>query len=140
MQGVRLDDVDFPAEEVLEVHLKRAEVDQRGGGAELHEEIDVAGRVSLAACEGAKDFQAARPVSGRESEDLLAFRLKERIKNGALDDGPWAEPPGSMIPAPRPASGSPGGGGPPGTQSQSSGLFSSADFRATLGDLAGAKM
>lgn len=79
MQGVRLDDVDFPAKEILKVHLESAEIDQRGAGAELHEEIDIAAGVGFAAREGAEDLQAACAVVGHQSEDLLAFQAKEGV-------------------------------------------------------------
>jgi len=56
MQGVRLDIVDFPAEEILKVLLERAEVDQSDAGAELHQQIDIAGCMGLAAREGAEEL------------------------------------------------------------------------------------
>jgi len=101
MQSIWLDDVDFSAEEILEVHLEGAEVDQRGAWAELHEEIDVAGGVGIAAREGAEDLQAPRPVAGREREDLLALRPQEGITDGAFADrhGLTSR---SMIPVQRP--------------------------------------
>jgi len=87
MQGIRLDNIDLPAQEILKVHLERAEVDQRSTGPKLHEEIDVAGGMGLATREGTEDLQAARSVAGRQGKDLLPFRLEEGICDGALAGG-----------------------------------------------------
>ena len=82
MQGIRLDNIDLPAQEILKVHLERAEVDQRSIGPKLHEEINVAGGMGLATREGTEDLQAVRSVAGRQGEDLLSFRLEEGICDG----------------------------------------------------------
>jgi hypothetical protein len=87
VQSIRLDNIDLPAKEILEVHLERAEVDQRGAGSELDEKINVAGGMGLATREGAEDPQAVRTVAGCQGKDLLPFRLEERVGDGALDRG-----------------------------------------------------
>lgn len=81
MEGVRLYDIDFSAQEILQIHLQGAEVQQGATGLELDEEIDIAVGTSFASGDGAEDAQASHSTALSQLQNRLALSLEEKKTN-----------------------------------------------------------
>jgi hypothetical protein len=66
------DDIDFRLERRLQVDQQAAEIEQAAAGFQVHEKINVAVGIALAARHRAKDANVSRPAPGRYAENLVA--------------------------------------------------------------------
>lgn len=73
-----LGEIDPIAEEQLELLLQLNFVDETAPALELHEQVDVALRMSCISGDRAVDTDVRCGVTGREPQDLLSLRAKER--------------------------------------------------------------
>lgn len=62
-------------EQLLEFHHESAEIEKAAAGLQIDEEVNVAVGASFAAGDRAKDADVPRPVSRRNSQDLLPLSI-----------------------------------------------------------------
>ena len=104
------DDVHPDAQEFLKVLEQADVIEKRRAGLEVHEQIQVAVRASLAPGDGAEHGDPAGPVLTRDAEDLQATAAQSLQCQQVIGHPPSVSP---RIPATRGTGYDPG---PPGTR------------------------
>ena len=70
MQPLFGHDVHFPIEQLLQIHLKSAQIDQASPGLEVHEEVHIAVFSLVTPRDGAEYAYVPRSVLRRDTEDV----------------------------------------------------------------------